>query len=712
MKQPPASLKSFANHIAAHLTSKDGLELARLLQLASVFENPTESAAQPSADLDHVGIWERKQVNGQTVFIRSKDKLDDWRHWANVGQIGSKGRKRRIVFMGESVARGYLYDPLYTPAMVLEKILQSQMGEDAVEVIDLARTAIAFEIRDVALSAIALDPDAVVMFCGNNWRCDFPVKPADMPYFSSAIRERGIPGCKEYAESTLRRQVERVVNDVATLYAAKGIPLLWIIPEFNLGDWRDPVANAPHLANGGNREWLAYRKAAQSSCAAGDWTAAAEAARQMINIDQGTTAAGFYLLAKSSQALGDVDLARRSLESARDACIWDSSILYAPRSYSLTQKALRDNAKSFGNLCVDLPALFKEYLDGGIPDRRVFIDYCHLTAEGIQITMAAAASALIRPLIGTDVPWRELLAQAPAPSREVESEAHFLAAVHNAHWWQGLDLVQYYSSQAVHHSQHIVPVLEAYLDFQTRRTPLLMCKSAEKIVELGSSQIQHYLFRYNNQQLDDLLLGTIVRALMTVESDVQHQLDQLRIQEHSVAASETDLLDYYYNSSAHQPHEVGWVTPLLSTIVALERHYYRAFSEESRFVFIGQSGCPVALDLVCRIPFPEHPDEEITISMNGENVARLAGSREWSRYGVTVPEKVVKDGFNEITIKWPMPEFPGEEALEKAANDILRGKALDFCCPFGEIHAFSASDAREAQPAPGLEQHELSSVAN
>jgi hypothetical protein len=42
--------------------------------------------------------------------------------------------------IGESVARGYLYDPQFTPAMALEAILQAQLGHNAVEVIDLART--------------------------------------------------------------------------------------------------------------------------------------------------------------------------------------------------------------------------------------------------------------------------------------------------------------------------------------------------------------------------------------------------------------------------------------------------------------------------------------------------------------------------------------------------------------------------------------------
>src|ERR1700722_1875875 len=137
--RPPSALKSFANQMAERIMSTDGIEMARMLHLRSLLETRQETLLAKSSDLSHVGIWERKQENGQSMFVRSKDKMDEWRHWANVGRIGTKGSKLRVVFMGESVARGYLYDPLYTPSMALEQMLRHHLGEAAVEVIDLAR---------------------------------------------------------------------------------------------------------------------------------------------------------------------------------------------------------------------------------------------------------------------------------------------------------------------------------------------------------------------------------------------------------------------------------------------------------------------------------------------------------------------------------------------------------------------------------------------
>src|SRR5580698_3343103 len=185
MQQPPELLKSFANRLAQLAVSEDGHEALRLLRLTGLFgdvsgknsvkssmddigHQPKVSSAGP-ANITRVGIWEKKQENGQTYFVRSKDKLEDWNYWANLGRIEAKGTKKRILLIGESVARGYLYDPQFTCAMALEKVLHAQMGQDAVEVIDLARTNLGFEVQDLAVAALELEPDAVVIFSGNNW---------------------------------------------------------------------------------------------------------------------------------------------------------------------------------------------------------------------------------------------------------------------------------------------------------------------------------------------------------------------------------------------------------------------------------------------------------------------------------------------------------------------------------------------------------------
>lgn len=727
MQQPPELLKSFANRLAQLAVSEDGHEALRLLRLTGLFgdvsgKNSVKSSMddighQPKvssvgrADITRVGIWEKKQENGQTYFVRSKDKLEDWNYWANLGRIEAKGTRKRVLLIGESVARGYLYDPQFTCAMALEKVLHSQMGQDAVEVIDLARTNLGFEVQDLAIAALELEPDAVVIFSGNNWRCVFPPSADFIPRIDVTLREQGVGATKHQAEESLAGEVKRVVQKVCAAYKSRGIPLVWIVPEFNLGDWRDPLTNAPHLAEGDNLEWINNWDAAQVALQAGDYETASALASKMVELDQQVNVAGLYILAECSEKLGDVEAARNYLELARDSVIWDSSKSAAPRTFSVAQQILRDEATKHNCHVLDMPKIFKEYLKGGLPGRRMFLDYCHMTAEGIQVTMAAAASSVLKSFNKPDMPWTALLNQAASPSAQVEAEAAFLAAVHSAHWWQPYDVVLYFCSKALQHSRHIAQIMRCFIDMQTRRAPMLMCRAAEEISGSGSPLIQHYLLRYNNQQMDEVLLSAVIAALKEVGIDAQADLDRLRREEFSVARYNIDLLDYYHSSASLQPQEVLWVLPKRDGFLPSERHhYYKAYWRESKFVFVGEAQNSVHLQLTCRLRYPSASAPNISLRVNAVKAGVIEIGQGWSVWNVTIPGRLIKDGLNEIAIDWPMPEFPGREGLGDVLSDLLDKNKLEFFCIFGEIYSFTACDGSKAVKTSTVTHDELSAI--
>jgi len=707
MKAPPEMLKPLCDRIAAASASTDGTELARLLRMAGLLGEPVPTAGdlaeargrtaprKPAAASggDRVGIWERENRDGATRFVRRMDLAQEWNFWANVGRIEPKGEKRRVVLIGESVARGYLYDPHLTPAMVLQAILERQMGA-TVEVIDLARTDLGFEVGELARSALLLEPDAVVIFSGNNWNVSFPPPASEVARINSVLRAEGIAGLKRSAEEQLAAQVRRLVGEVSSLYHAREIPLVWLVPEFNLGDWRDPVTNAPHLPGTGNRDWLACRQAADRAFAAGDLAQAAEQARRMVEIDQGVAVAGLYLLAACSRLSGDLEAARRSLELARDAVIWDPSRNITPRAYGAAQEALRGEAARQGSILVDLPLVFREHLGGAIPDRRLFLDYCHLTAEGMRVAMAAAAAPVLSALTGATaagISWRDLQDERLAPSPEVEANAEFLAAIHNAHWSQGGDLVRHYCSVSAQASPAIVKVMTRFIEIQTRRTPMLMGRAAEEIAALASRQLQNYLLRYNYQQMDQLLIDAIADALEEIGVEPRDRLEQLRREEHSLARSEVDLLDYYYGSAGLQPQETMWVMPLRDR--PKESDFYRAYWIESRFVFVGEAGSPVRLRCTCRLPGGATGPGEVLLALNRRPLVKVGLGGAWETWDLLIPGDHVQEGPNEITLHWPTPDFPGHRALESVCADPVDLSSPELYPCFGEIHTFTAAAA-------------------
>lgn len=726
MERPPESLKSFADRIAQAAASEEADNLVRLLRISGLTgpianlpvhygteDAPTSiRASEPGVTPKQsrfIGIWEKRIENGKPIFVRSLDSIETWHFWANVGRIEPKGSKLRVLFIGESVARGYLYDPSYTPAMVLQTMLEDHFGKDQVEVIDLARTNLSFEIRELALAALQLEPDVAVFFAGNNWdkKTSLPTF-SDLANMNKAIETEGMAGVKRVADEYIERTARTIVKDVVSEYKNAGIPVIWLIPEFNLYDWREPFTNAPYLSDDRNREWIAAMKEAQQAFSAGDYPKAEQQAAKAIELDQGTTAAPYYILTECREHANDIDSARKYLEMARDAQSWDNSIMYIPKNYDIAQRILREQLPQHDVQVVDMPLVFKQYLNGGIPGNRMFVDYCHMTSEGIQIAMGHAASCVLRALKGIEQPWHALIGDHTAPSAQTEAEASFLAAIHNAHRYQRFKMVRHFCARAVSYSKHIAEIMLNYMELQVlNKAPLRMSEAELQIFNLGSPLIHHYLFRNNDKRLDKTLLTAIVDALEEAGIPARERLEQLYREEHSTRVDSTDLLHPFYIQSADQPHELEALCWPIAR-VDYDPRYYRAYWTESKFVFIGEPGHSVHLSMTARLS--KYADEEgkITLDCNGKPQVELNLTKEWSAWTVTIPGDVVRDGLNVIEIHWPIPEkFRTDEALAEVMSKMCQLKYPEYYPIFGEIHVFTASNAAQVAETP----HELMEVA-
>ncbi|HEY6350080.1 MAG TPA: hypothetical protein VI636_11795 [Candidatus Angelobacter sp.] len=708
MKYPPELLKIFAERIASVASTQDAAQTLYMLRLTGFLELSSHHAAPDNGpgqresvtppDCDRVGIWERKK--GTVHFARRFDLLAEWPFWANIGKIDPKTAKRRIILIGESVARGYLLDPQYTPAMALEEALQPQMRNTGVEVIDLARVSLGWEVEQLANQALLLDPDVVVIFAGNNW--DPVFSKTDLPYLGGALLERGIPGLKQMTENSLAGSVRSLVRKIGVRYQARRIPLIWVVPEFNLGDWRDPVVNAHFFANDGNSDWMVLSEGARAALGSGDYQLASQLGQKMVALDEKTCAAGLYILAECSLTQNDMDAARRYLECARDAIIWNP-LIKSPRAYSVTQKTLRAEAGMLGSEIVDLPRIFAEHLNGDLPDRRLFLDYCHLTVEGIRIAMAATASRMLEVLNRPAVSPSELMRHSPRPSHKVEAEAAFLAAVHNAHWYQPYDIVRYYCGQALQFAPEISQVMVRFVELQTCRTPMLMCRAAEEMVAFDWPSIQNYLLRFNHQSLDKDLLDAVVDSLKDTGIEAAARLNQLRFDEHSVTNVKTNVLDYYYCSSALQPQEELWVKPGVAT--SGQRDYYKAYSLESRFFFVGKAFHSACISITCRASNLRSGQGFAVLVINRKVRVEIELGRKWATWDITVPAQAVQDGLNEISVQWPTPAWCGKQGIESAAASMLQQLPPEFYHSFGEIHSCIVQDVRRIDIAPTPDEH-------
>jgi len=719
MERPPESLKPFADRIARAAASDEADQLVRMLRISGLTgeyaghqiahlgddERPsTICVSEPGVSQRQsklIGIWERKEENGKVCFARRVDMMEVWHFWANVGRIEAKSSKLRVLFIGESVARGYLYDPGFTPALALQMILEEHYGKDQVEVIDLARTNLGYEIKDLSLAALQLEPDIAIFFAGNNWE-----KKTSLPTFkdiarmNEAIVTEGMVAVKRVFDEYIERTGRNIITEVLSEYQNAGIPIVWLIPEFNLADWREPFTNAPYLPENRNREWIATMKEARKALSNGEVAKAEQLGERIVELDQGVCSAGYYILAECRRRSGDSEAQRTYLESARDAQSWDNSIMYIPKNYNIAQRVLREELPKYGAQVVDLPVLFKQYLNGEIPGNRLFLDYCHMTTEGIQIAMGAAASCVLRALKGVEKPWYTLAGDHIAPSPKIEAEASFLASIHNAHRYQNYEMVRHFCARAVKASPHVAELMLHYIDLQvTHKAPLRMSEAELEIFRLGSPLVHRYLFPNNDKRLDKLLLTAIVDALEEAGIPARERLERRYREEHSTQVGPTDMLHPYYYLSAGQPHEFEGLTWPLAR-VDYDPRYYRAYWPDSRFVFVGEAGYPVNLSLTCRLPKFAADKGKISIDCNGKPQVELAVSKDWSAWDITIPGEAIQDGVNEIEVHWPIPDFRTNEALSEVIVKLCQTRYPEYFPIFGEIHIFTASSVAHAAESP------------
>jgi hypothetical protein len=686
-QQRTSILKSMASTVAGSLMEESGRGAIDLMHRLGFLDAEPPKAATPPPRQGVVGIWEPRSDGG---FERSPASFHQWGLWCAEPRIPAKSKKKRVLLLGESVARGYFYDPEYTPARVLQSMLETASVAGGVEVVDLAKSDLTLgELVELMRSALVLEPDAVVVFSGNNWFKDgrqaVARSPVECRFAAEILRQHGVAGLKSYLEEKTAALIEEGLRQLAAAAESEGLPLVLLVPEFNLGDWRDGAwGTVPWLSGNGHQLWVEGLAHARDDLAAGRVEEAAAQALELIALDRGVAASGLSLLAQCRRRLGASGEARELLERARDARMWDATLL-TPRPSALAQDAMRRLAAvAEGVTLIDLPRVFESRLGGELPDRRFFADYCHLTAAGIQVAMAEAARRTAK-LFGGRLPTHELASPRHAPDPRVEGQARLGAAIHSAHWSQPYDVVHHHCVKALEASAAVADVMLHFMELQTRRARPWMCEATERILSLKNVALERYMMRSETQLFDQLLLEAMTSALEQAGLKARDKLDRLRRAERGLAAGRaTDLLDPYY-ATAWDERERGWARN------EEDYYFYRAYAPRSEFPFVCREPAALAVTFTCRRPAAAGGGP-VRAEFNGHRLEDVAATARWQTWRLKVPPEIVRAGVNQLTIHWPLGTGPGEGGIERTASALERGFYPRCFLPcFGEIHTLTAT---------------------
>ncbi len=703
----PDPRQTQCDELADLLAQPQGLRLARLLQSAGFLasEHPTAPAPDgetPPQDAPRpISIWQPQQVDGQLAFVRP-DPLPLGDHYAVRKTLRPKhaGDPRRICFFGESTAAGYLYAPHLTPAQVLESQLCQVAGPESYEVIDLSRTNETLgSLVTTVQSALQLSPDVLVVFVGNNW--NLLETPHVSPYvpsvrarqrYAQALREGGIFGPIELAAHELVHAAGRALARIDELARSAAIPVVLVVPEVNLADWqtRQPVVWLP----GDNTvRWYELYRQAVEALQAEQWSTAAAAAQQMRQLDDGACPTACRILAQASIGLGQSEQARQACRDEIDSSHYAIlGFLSAPQATSIAQEIQRRAARFHGFALVDLPQVFADYTAALLPGRRLFLDYCHLTREGIKVALAAVTAQVLRlsGVTGRQVEWPWLVQQLPDPpiAPQADATAMFGAAVHSAHRLLTVGpktpLLEYWCRAALDASPGIKDAMLDLIAARSAPCPAVLTAAQQRNIASPYPLTLQHGWQYD--YLDADLIQAICTVLESLGRPVRAQVNTLLLAHHRLDDGGLELV--------HPPRYL-WepLERFYPEVMAFDdltlRATHRSPWPVSAFCLLCDATRDVALDLTLRLPNPPGLDGDrsakVAVAVNGQPVGALTGQAHWTRHSLHVASAHLRAGLNKLTLHWPLPPPIGDAARQAAIVRLEQGLQADLHPVFGEL---------------------------
>jgi len=559
----------------------------------------------------------------------------------------------------------------------------------------------------------------------------------------------GVAAAVGLARKRLAHRATAALDRLAEIARGAGIPLLLVLPEINLADWenRQPPIWLP---GDGSARWHTLFRQALAALEQSDWDAVEQAAWQMNALDGSTNPTPFRLLARAWQAQGRFSDARDAAQAEVDSVHYPLlCCLGAPQATTPVRRLLQDAAHRHDLPTVDLRQVFAEHTGSPLPGRRLFLDYCHLTSEGMRLLGAAVTEQVLRLCPAANGPdatapartetrsgarsgadagtptWPELAATLPPPdiTPEAEATARLGAAVHTAHRHLPLDerargeMLEHWCAAALDASPGVATALA---DLAGLRLALLAdCPAilTEAFRRLQASPyrmtLQHGL-RWGNLDLPVLRAATVAlaRARHSEAPTVRRLLED--------AARRTDPAvdlardERFLAAPLERPYPEAMDLRDLTGRATL-----RAVWPETAFDLPVAGDRNLTLELTARLPLipgvdPEHPladdragDAEILLQLvpldqgtpkptpksspagpppaRPKALARRHLTTAWTCTAIHLPTHGLPPGLHCLTIRWPPLPPIGAQALETARRRLELGLEADLHPVFGEL---------------------------
>jgi len=341
---------------------------------------------------------------------------------------------------------------------------------------------------------------------------------------------------------------------------------------------------------------------------------------------------------------------------------------------------------------VDLRALFSEISGSPLPGRRFFLDYCHLTSEGLRIA-AAAIAAEVLPFLGEAAgpapAWREILDLGAGLefSPEVEATARLGAAIHGAHRLLPLEkkgrFLEPFLAEALELSPHAEGALADLIEARTAPLPAVATAAQRRNLLSPCRLGLPHGWRWD--YLDAEVLRAAENVLCLMNPDAAHDLEQ-RLLTRAIGPDWTELARAPW---IWEPLE-QFFADLLDYEDLARRAFLRSPWPETGFALIASGDEDLELRAVLRCPAAAASGAVVGVGYSGSRgetipLGEMAMGRSWSRATLHVPRRAIRRGLGRLILSWPALETGGESLMDLLQARLALGLEANLHPVFGEI---------------------------
>ncbi|MER6404285.1 hypothetical protein ABT269_12280 [Streptomyces viridosporus] len=591
------------------------------------------------------GPWTLSE-DGTCLVRRDDQPLDEWPRqsgcWPRDERIPVRPEKPfRVAVVGESVARGFLLDPVVTLPDLCRAAFREAGLDDRLELVDFTVNGLsAAGAAKLCRAATELRCSMIVLYVGNNFPRSTPWldDPETRQDAARTFAGRGYEDYLAARREAMAAFARDFCHEVGETCRAAGVPLVVVVPATNQLDWHAPWVVPTWLPEDRLAEWTATRRQLDEPA---DGTVVQDPARhmalaeRMTTLDGGTTARPMEIVGRSLVLLGHetegVGLLSRAVSVGADPAN------YERRCPTEVAEQLRLLGRAPGCRIVDVPARARERYGVAAWGKEIFLDYCHHTLDSLRDVAADIAAEVYTGLGLTPAPgWPERLARTVSPPAREMASAYLLSALHNQHWGQSADTVEHWLRCAVETDPTCVEDLATYFAMSLPEAQFWLLGDA-----LAARSERMYWFLKNFSHLPVLDAGFAERALRVLPEGgrqrLAKELDTLWRELRVERRGEINLLDTFWRERDSGPRPF--------TVVAGES------SPVSRYGFIASGEHPLHLDIVL-VAGPGLPRGRFDMWLNGHHCRTGQVTSEWQHERVVLPSAMLRAGANELTYAW------------------------------------------------------------